>query len=179
MDPETVDLETAVKLLLAAGRRRTATAPRSCANGRYGPYLRKGTDGRVDSEDRSSACELPRRGDRGKPKLHSGQRVKPPLAKLGDSHDTGTPVRVLDGRFGPTSRTARRARPCPRRRSVGRHARKGVELLRERGKGPAKKKTAKRPAKKAARRSRRKTTKDHQESCAEGRTEGRGSSSLG
>ena len=55
MDPETVDLETALEAPLpAAGRRRrTPKATEITAqNGRYGPYLKKGTDSRsLESED--------------------------------------------------------------------------------------------------------------------------------
>ena len=35
------------------------------------------------------------------PKLRRGRQQKPPLAELGEHPDSGAPVRVLDGRFGP------------------------------------------------------------------------------
>ena len=168
MDPESVDLETAVKLLSlprvvgADGDGTEITAQ----NGRYGPYLRKGTDSRsLDSEDQIFNVTLSEaEAIFAKPKLRRGQRVKPPLAELGDSPDTGTPVRVLDGRFGPyvTDGTTNATVP----RGIDPSAvtlEEGVELLRERAaKGPAKKKkTAKRPAKKKAAKKKpaKKTTK--------------------
>ncbi len=157
MDPETIDLESALKLLSlprvvgADGDGVEITAQ----NGRYGPYLRKGTDSRsLDSEDQIFNVTLAEaEAIFAKPKLRRGQRTKPPLAELGDSPDTGTPVRVLDGRFGPyvTDGTTNATVP----RGVDPSAvtiEEAVELLRERAaKGPAKKKkTAKRPAKKKA-----------------------------
>ncbi len=157
MDPDTVDLETAVKLLSlprvvgADGDGTEITAQ----NGRYGPYLRKGTDSRsLDSEDQIFSVTLSEaEAIFAQPKLRRGQRVKPPLAELGDSPDTGTPVRVLDGRFGPYVTDGTTNATVPRGTDPSAITlEEGVELLRERAaKGPAKKKkTAKRPAKKKA-----------------------------
>ena len=86
MDPETVDLETALKLLSlprvvgadAEGTEITAQ------NGRYGPYLRKGTDSRsLESEDQIFNITLEEaEAIFAQPKQRRGQ-AKPPLAELG------------------------------------------------------------------------------------------------
>ena len=158
MDPDTVDLETALKLLSlprvvgadADGNEITAQ------NGRYGPYLKKGTDSRsLESEDQIFTCTLEQAEVIfAQPKRGRGQQAKPPLAELGESPDTGKPIRVLDGRFGPyvtdgaTNATIRRGLD-PETLTFE----DALDLLRERAaKGPstAKKKPAKKTAKQAA-----------------------------
>ncbi|WP_030615889.1 type I DNA topoisomerase [Streptomyces sclerotialus] len=124
-------------------------------NGRYGPYLKKGTDSRsLESEEQlftitvDEALEI-----YSKPKQRGRAAAKPPLKELGTDPVSEKPVVVKDGRFGPyvtdgeTNATLRRDDDVetitPER---------GYELLAEkRAKGPAKKKTAKKaPAKKTA-----------------------------
>lgn len=156
MDPETVDLETALRLLSlprvvgadAEGNEITAQ------NGRYGPYLKKGTDSRsLESEDQIFTCTLEQaEAIFAQPKRGRGQTAKPPLAELGESPDTGKPIRVLDGRFGPyvtdgaTNATIRRGLD-PETITFE----DALDLLRERAaKGPAKKKTTKKTTKKPA-----------------------------
>ncbi|MGZ4794737.1 MAG: type I DNA topoisomerase [Acidimicrobiia bacterium] len=155
MDPETVDLETALKLLSlprvvgadAEGNEITAQ------NGRYGPYLRKGTDSRsLESEDQIFSVTLAEaEAIFAQPKRGRGQVAKPPIQDLGPSPDTGAAIRVLDGRFGPyvtdgtTNATIRRGLD-PETITLE----EALDLLRERAaKGPSKKaakKTAKKPA---------------------------------
>ncbi|MGZ6898098.1 MAG: type I DNA topoisomerase [Acidimicrobiia bacterium] len=161
MDPETVDLETALKLLSlprvvgadAEGNEITAQ------NGRYGPYLRKGTDSRsLESEDQIFSVTLAEaEAIFAQPKRGRGQVAKPPIQDLGPSPDTGAAIRVLDGRFGPyvtdgtTNATIRRGLD-PETITLE----EALDLLRERAaKGPSKK-TAKKTAKKPAA---KKTTK--------------------
>jgi DNA topoisomerase-1 len=150
MTPESVTLEEAVALLAlprvvgeAEGVEITAQ------NGRYGPYLKKGTDTRsLESErqifdvtlDQAEAIfAQPKRRGRGAP--------KPPLADLGTHPDSGAPVRVLEGRWGPyvTDGSTNASLPrgvAPEELDIER----AVELLREReARGPSK-----RPTKKAA-----------------------------
>src|SRR6185295_20043101 len=83
------------------------------------------------------------------PKRGRNQRTKPPIQEFGESPDTGKPVRVLDGRFGPyvtdgvTNATIRRGLDPDTITFED-----ALDLLRERAaKGPAKKKTAKKTAK--------------------------------
>jgi DNA topoisomerase-1 len=168
MDPETVDLETALKLLSlprvvgadADGNEITAQ------NGRYGPYLKKGTDSRsLEAEDQIFTCTLEQAEVIfAQPKRGRGQTAKPPLAELGESPDTGKPIRVLDGRFGPyvtdgaTNATLRRGLD-PETMTFE----DALDLLRERAaKGPstkAKKSTKKPAAKKTAKKTVKKSAK--------------------
>jgi DNA topoisomerase-1 len=71
-------------------------------NGRYGPYLKKGSDTRslqneeqlftVTLEDAEALFAQPKR---------RGRQAKEPIAELGARPDTGAVVRILEGRFGP------------------------------------------------------------------------------
>jgi len=154
MDPETVDLETGLRLLSlprtvgtdAAGVEITAQ------NGRYGPYLKKASDSRsLESEDQIFSVTLEQaEAIFALPKQRRGQRTKPPIAELGPSPDTGAPIRVLDGRFGPyvtdgtTNATVRRGLDPAELTFED-----ALDLLRERAaRGPAKKTAKKRAPKK-------------------------------
>ncbi|MGZ2360504.1 type I DNA topoisomerase [Streptomyces sp. 372A] len=123
-------------------------------NGRYGPYLKKGTDSRsLTSEDQLFDITLDEAlAIYAQPKQRGRAAAKPPLKELGTDPVSGAPVVVKDGRFGPyvtdgetnaTLRTGDSVEDITPER--------GYELLAEkRAKGPAKKKTAKKaPAKKA------------------------------
>ena len=127
-------------------------------NGRYGPYLRKGTDSRsLESEDQIFNITLEgAEAIFAQPKQRRGQ-AKPPLAELGTSPDTEKPMRVLDGRFGPYCTDGTTNATIPRGMDPAAITlEEAIELLRERAaKGPAKKKKAakkKAVKKKAARR---------------------------
>ncbi|KIZ19687.1 type I DNA topoisomerase [Streptomyces natalensis] len=119
-------------------------------NGRYGPYLKKGTDSRsLESEDQLFNITLDEAlAIYAQPKQRGRAAAKPPLKELGTDPVSGKPVVVKDGRFGAyvtdgeTNATLRRDDDVetitPER---------GYELLAEkRAKGPAKKTTAKKTA---------------------------------
>ncbi|MCP3758362.1 type I DNA topoisomerase [Streptomyces sp. TBY4] len=154
MSLDTVTLEDALRLMSlprvvgvdAEGAEITAQ------NGRYGPYLKKGTDSRsLETEDQLFAITLEQAlAIYAQPKQRGRAAAKPPLKELGTDPVSEKPVVVKDGRFGPyvtdgeTNATLRRDDDVetitPER---------GYELLAEkRAKGPAKK-TAKKAAKKA------------------------------
>ena len=150
MTPDSVTLEDALALLsLPRVVGESEGAEITAQNGRYGPYLKKGADTRsleserhifdVTLEQAEAIFAQPKRRGRGAP--------KPPLADLGTHPESGVPIRVLDGRWGPyvTDGTTNASLPrgvAPEELDVER----AVELLREReARGPAK-----RPAKKAA-----------------------------
>ncbi|WP_077060374.1 type I DNA topoisomerase [Streptomyces sp. MP131-18] len=122
-------------------------------NGRYGPYLRKGTDSRsLTSEDQIFTITLDEAlAIYAQPKQRGRAAAKPPLKELGEDPVTKRPVVVKDGRFGPyvtdgeTNATLRRD-DDPETIT----AERGYELLAEkRAKGPAKKTAKKAAAKKA------------------------------
>jgi DNA topoisomerase-1 len=155
MDPETVDLETALKLLSlprVVGQDAEGTDI-TAQNGRYGPYLKKGTDSRsLDAEEQLFTITLAEaEAIFAQPKQRRG-RTKPPLAELGESPDTGKPIRVLDGRFGPYATDGVTNATIPRGIDPAAVTKEeAVELLRERAaKGPAKKKAKKKTTKKKA-----------------------------
>jgi DNA topoisomerase-1 len=124
-------------------------------NGRYGPYLKKGTDSRsLTAENQIFDITLDEAlAIYAQPKQRGRAAAKPPLKELGTDPVSERPVVVKDGRFGPyvtdgeTNATLRRDDDVetitPER---------GYELLAEkRAKGPVKKTAAKKTtAKKTA-----------------------------
>jgi DNA topoisomerase-1 len=154
MSLDTVTLDEALKLMSlprvvgadAEGQEITAQ------NGRYGPYLKKGTDSRsLQAEEQLFTITLEEAlAIYAQPKQRGRAAAKPPLKELGTDPVSEKPVVVKDGRFGPyvtdgeTNATLRSGDSVeditPER---------GYELLAEkRAKAPAKK-TAKKAAKKA------------------------------
>lgn len=71
-------------------------------NGRYGPYLKKGTDSRsLESEEQLfSITEEQARAIYAQPKTYGRAAAKPPLKELGDDPVSGKPIVLKDGRFG-------------------------------------------------------------------------------
>jgi DNA topoisomerase-1 len=117
-------------------------------NGRYGPYLKKGTDTRsLDNEEQLFTVTLDdARALFAQPKRR-GRQAKAPLAELGERPDTGAPVRILDGRFGPYATDGTTNASLPRGTDPAEVTlERAVELLRAREEaGPSR-----RPAKKRA-----------------------------
>ncbi|WP_432536686.1 type I DNA topoisomerase [Kineococcus arenarius] len=160
MSVETVTLEQALQLLSLP--RVVGTDPESgdeitAQNGRYGPYLKKGTDSRsLAGEEQLLTITLEEAlAIYAQPKTRRGQVAKPPLKELGTDPESGEPMVVKDGRFGPyvtdgTTNATLRKDDDPETITPER----GAELLAEkRAKGPAPKKKAaarKTTAKKAA-----------------------------
>ncbi|MGW8451967.1 type I DNA topoisomerase [Streptomyces niveus] len=123
-------------------------------NGRYGPYLKKGTDSRsLISEDQLFDITLDEAlAIYAQPKQRGRAAAKPPLKELGTDPVSGSPVVVKDGRFGAYVTDGETNATLRTDDSVEEITpERGYELLAEkRAKGPAKKKTAKKaPAKKA------------------------------
>ncbi|WP_371644329.1 MULTISPECIES: type I DNA topoisomerase [unclassified Streptomyces] len=155
MSLDTVTLDDALKLM-SLPRVVGADAEGveiTSQNGRYGPYLKKGTDSRsLETEDQLFTITLDEAlAIYAQPKQRGRAAAKPPLKELGTDPVSEKPVVVKDGRFGPyvtdgeTNATLRRDDDVetitPER---------GYELLAEkRAKGPAKKTAKKATAKKA------------------------------
>ncbi|MFI9485310.1 type I DNA topoisomerase [Promicromonospora sp. NPDC052451] len=128
-------------------------------NGRYGPYLKKGTDSRTLPTEEAiftvtldEALEIYKQPKRGR-----GRTATPPLRELGDDPNSGKPIQVKDGRFGPYVTDGETNRTLPRDLTPETvTAERAIELLAEkRAQGPAKKRTtrstaAKKPAAKTA-----------------------------
>ena len=107
MDLQAVTLDDALKLLSLP--RLVGTDPQNgeditAQNGRYGPYLKRGTDSRsLATEDQifditldealKIYAEPKRRGRQG--------AAAPPLRELGTDPGSGKPMVIKDGRFGP------------------------------------------------------------------------------
>jgi DNA topoisomerase-1 len=105
MSPETVSLEDALKLLslprvLGSVDGEEVTAQ----NGRYGPYVKKGSESRsLESEDQLFTVTLEQAlALLAQPPRRRGRRAaRGPLKELGEDPATGRPVVLRDGRFGP------------------------------------------------------------------------------
>ena len=168
MTLETVTLEDALRLLSlprvvgvdAEGVEITAQ------NGRYGPYLKKGTDSRsLETEEQLFDITLEQAlAIYAQPKQRGRAAAAPPLKELGNDPVSGQPVVVKEGRFGEYVTDGEYNATLRKDDSVEAITlERAAELLAERReKGPAKKaakkaakKTAKKaPAKKAAAKSR-------------------------
>ena len=105
MSLETVTLEDALRLLSLP---RTLSAPDGeeiqVANGRYGPYIKKGAETRSLGDEEQLFTVTPEEALAllAQPKERRGRgQAKPPLKDLGPDPASGKPIVVKDGRFGP------------------------------------------------------------------------------
>lgn len=105
MSLETVTLADALRLLSLP---RVLTAPDGeeiqVANGRYGPYIKKGTETRsLTDEEQLFTIEIDEAlAVLAQPKERRGRgQAKPPLKDLGPDPTTAKSIVVKDGRFGP------------------------------------------------------------------------------
>jgi DNA topoisomerase-1 len=165
MSLDTISLDDAVKLLSLPRVVGTAEDGEeiTAQNGRYGPYLKKGTDSRsLTSEEQLLTIGLDEALKiYAQPKQRGRAAAAPPLKELGNDPVSGQPVVVKSGRFGEyvtdgeynatlrkddaveTLTLARAAELLADRRERG-PAKKAAK------KAPAKKATAKKTVKKAA-----------------------------
>ncbi|WP_374205003.1 type I DNA topoisomerase [Pseudonocardia sp. WMMC193] len=161
MSVETVTLDDALKLLSLP--RIVGTDPESgeeitAQNGRYGPYLKKGTDSRsLTSEEQLFTVTLDEALEIYKQPKQRGRRTAaatPPLRELGKDSATDKPMVIKDGRFGPYVTDGETNASLRKGDSVEEITdERASELLAERrAKAPVKKAPAKRkaPAKKPA-----------------------------
>ncbi len=106
MDPATLTFEQALELLRIP--RTVGTDPETgeevvAHNGKFGPYLKKGTDTRsLTSEDQIFSVTLPEaQALFAQPKQRRGRTAAAPLRELGADPASELPVVVKEGRFGP------------------------------------------------------------------------------
>ncbi|WP_052427679.1 type I DNA topoisomerase [Actinopolyspora erythraea] len=106
MSLDTVTLQDALRLLSLP--RTVGTDPDTgeeitAQNGRYGPYLKRGSDSRsLESEEQIFSITLEEaRRIYEQPKQRGRRAAAPPLRELGEEPDTGRNLVVKDGRFGP------------------------------------------------------------------------------
>lgn len=166
MSIETASLGDALKLLSlprVLGKDPESGTEITAQNGRYGPYLKKGTDSRsLETEDQIFSITLEQALEiYAQPKTRRGRTAKPPLKELGTDPNSGKPVVIKDGRFGPYITDGTTNVTVPRASTIEDiDADQAYTLLAEkRAKGPAKKRgtrkttkktAAKKPAKKTA-----------------------------
>mgnify|MGYP002712572758 CR=1 FL=1 len=153
MEPASVTLEQALKLLSLP--REVGEDPAdgemiTAQNGRFGPYLKKGSDSRsLESEDQifsitqEQALEI-----YAQPKQRGRGAAKPPLAEFGEDPVSGKKVTVKEGRFGPYITDGVTNITVPRGRQPEElTAEEAYQLLADkRAKGPATRGGAKKPA---------------------------------
>ena len=158
MSVETIDLDSALMLLSLP--RVVGTDPESgteitAQNGRYGPYLKKGTDSRsLESEQQIFDVTLEQALEIYKlPKYGAGsRRAATALAEFEADPVSGKPIRIRDGRFGAYVTDNETNVTIPRgQKPEDITFEIAVQMLADkRAKGPAPKRGAKKaPAKKA------------------------------
>ncbi|HEX4245358.1 MAG TPA: topoisomerase C-terminal repeat-containing protein, partial [Acidimicrobiales bacterium] len=166
MSPATVTFEDALELLKiprVVGVDPSTNEEIVAHNGKFGPYVKKGTDTRslISEQQILDVTVDEAMALFAQPKTRRGRSAAGPLREMGADPETGAPMVVKDGRFGPyvtdgTTNASLRKGDDVSELTVERAA----ELLAERRaagpstrkKAPAKKRAAKKkaPAKKAA-----------------------------
>jgi DNA topoisomerase-1 len=158
MDLDTIDLETALRLL--ALPREVGVDPESgdmitAQNGRYGPYLKKGTDTRsLDAEEKIFEIDLEGALARYLEPKYAGRRQASALKTFEADPVSGKPILLKDGRFGPYVTDGEVNATVPRGMPIDElDFEQAVQLIADkRAKGPAPKRAVKKkaPAKKAS-----------------------------
>ncbi len=155
MSLDTITLDDALKLLSlprVVGKDPESGEEITAQNGRYGPYLKKGTDSRsLQSEEQMFDITLDEALKiYSEPKQRGRRAAAPPLKELGEDPESGQPVVVKEGRFGPYVTDGETNATLRKDDSV-----ESISLLRaaelladKRARGPVKKTAKKSPAKK-------------------------------
>jgi DNA topoisomerase-1 len=158
MDLETVTLDDAMKLLSlprVVGVDPSNNEEITAQNGRYGPYLKRGTDSRsLANEEQMFTITLDEALKiYAEPKRRGRQAASaPPLRELGTDPASGQPMVIKDGRFGPYVTDGETNASLRKGDDVASITdERASELLADRrARGPVKKAAKKAPAKKAA-----------------------------
>ncbi len=148
MSPEEIDLETALRLFAlprTVGLDPESGEPITAQNGRYGPYLKKGTDSRtlqseqqlldITLEEALEVYAQPKYGARGASSALKEFEADPVSGKV---------IKLKDGRFGPYVTDGETNATIPRGEDVDAvdHARAVQLIADKRAKGPSPKRTA-------------------------------------
>lgn len=167
MDPETVALdegiatlnlprELGVQMTKATEEEPSKEAKVTAANGRFGPYLRWGTETRsIPAEESPLSITLERAMELfAQPKTRGGRsRAQPKILKqLGKHPETEVELKILDGRYGPYCTDGTTNASVPKGESIDEvDLDRAIELIAARAAaGPSKKKKKKKAAKKKA-----------------------------
>ena len=148
MDLATIDLGTALQLLdlpRTVGADPETGTEIQAANGRYGPYLKKGTDTRsLPSEDDIFGIDLPGALELFAQPKYGNRRASSALKEFDADPVSGKPIRIKDGRFGAYVTDGETNATIPRGETVDEvDFDRAVQLLADkRAKGPAAKKPA-------------------------------------
>jgi DNA topoisomerase I len=161
MSVDTIDLETALRLLelpRVVGADPESGEQITAQNGRYGPYLKKGTDSRtLDNEQLLFDIDLDQAlAIYAQPK-YGARRASSALKEFDNDPVSGKPIRLRDGRFGPYVTDGETNATIPRGEDAMEVTfERAVQLIADkRAKGPAPKRTTRRttarkaPAKKS------------------------------
>ena len=159
MSLDTITLDDAVKLLslprvVGVDPVDTEAVEITAQNGRYGPYLKRGTDSRsLTTEDQLFTVNLEEAlAIYAQPKQRGRAAAAPPLKEHGNDPVSGQPIVVKSGRFGEYVTDGEHNATLRKDDSVELiTTERAAELLADRReRGPAKKAVKKAPAKKSA-----------------------------
>jgi DNA topoisomerase-1 len=147
MTPDTIDLDTALRLLdlpRLVGEDPESGEPITAQNGRFGPYLKKGSDSRsLESEQQIFDVTLEQALALYAQPKYGARRASSALKEFGDDPASGKPIRLRDGRFGPYVTDGETNATIPRgENAMDVTYERAIELLADkRAKGPAPKRT--------------------------------------
>jgi DNA topoisomerase I len=164
MDLAEIDLDTALKLLnlpRVVGKDPESGEEITAQNGRYGPYLKKGADTRsLPEEDQIFEIDLAGALELYAQPKYGARRASSALKEFEADPESGKPIKVKDGRFGPYVTDGVTNATIPRGETVEEvDFDRAVQLLADkRAKGPAKPKKAPAKRKPAAKKTTTKST---------------------
>ena len=148
MSVDTVDLETALRLLelpRVVGVDPATEEQITAQNGRYGPYLKKGTDSRsLDAEQQIFDVTLEQALEIYAQPKYGARRASSALKEFDADPVSGKPIKIKDGRFGAYVTDGETNATIPRGETVDDvDFERAKQLLADkRAKGPAPKRTA-------------------------------------
>ncbi|MFN3707593.1 type I DNA topoisomerase [Microcella sp.] len=152
MSPDTIDLDTAIRLLdlpRTVGEDPESGDAITAQNGRYGPYLKKGTDTRsLDSEAQIFEIDLAGALEKFAQPKYGARKASSALKEFDADPVSGKPIKLKDGRFGPYVTDGETNATVPRGEDpMEIDFERAVQLIADkRAKGPAKKPAARRGA---------------------------------